>query len=269
MNISVSNIAWKKEEEERALKILKQKGINKIEIAHTLIFDSIDNLTTQKIKEEKEKYQKSGFNMVAMQSLLYGLPPYSIFDGENERNYIIHHLKKVFFIAQELGIKNLVFGSPKNRYIKDKSQDNIKIAVNFFQKLSDIANNFGVNICLEANPKEYGCNFITNTFEAVNFIKIVNRKNFKLNLDTGTIILNNNNLKEVLEYSKKYIGHMHISSPYLREISRIDNKKISKLLKEYNYKGYVSLEMKPNLTENNLKNLEENSDILKKYYNNS
>jgi len=256
MNISVSNIAWKKEEDKRAFKILEENGIYHLDIAPTRLFDSIDDLTKEKIQEVKEKYQRAKFNIVAMQSLLYGANQYSIFDGENERNYMINYLKKVLFIAQELGIKTLVFGSPKNRYITNKNQDNKKIALKFFRKLSDIANKFGVNICLEANPKEYGCNFITDTFEAVDFIKIVNRKNFKLNLDISTILLNKNNLKEVIEYSKKYIKHVHISSPYLKGISKIDNKKISKLLKEINYKGYVSLEMKP--TGNNLKNLENN-----------
>jgi len=265
MKISVSNIAWKKEESFKALEILKKNEISNIDVAPTLLFDSIDNLSVEEIKKVKEKYQREGFTMVAMQSLLYGLQPCSIFGGEDECDEIIFYLKKVFYIAKELGIKNLVFGSPKNRYIEDKDKDNEKTAIDFFRKISDIADTFGVNICLEANPKEYDCNFITDTFEAVDFIKKVDKKNFKLNLDTSTIILNNNNLKEVIQYAKEYIEHVHISFPYLKGISGINHKLISKLLKEINYKGYVSLEMKP--AEDNLKNLEDNLRFLKCYTN--
>jgi len=265
MKISISNIAWKKQETNKALKILKQKGITNIDVAPTLLFDSIDNLTKEEIKKVKEKYQREGFTMVAMQSLLYGLQPCSIFGGEEERDEIIFYLKKVFFIAQELGIKNLVFGSPKNRHIEEESEDNERVAIDFFRKLSEIAYTFGINICLEANPKEYDCNFITNTFEAVDFIKKVDRMNFKLNLDISTIILNNSNLKDVIQYAKEYIEHVHISFPYLKGISEINHKLISKLLKEINYNGYVSLEMKPNPTKNNLKSLEDNVRLLKCY----
>lgn len=266
MNLCISNIAWKKEENNEALKILKKHEINAIDVAPTLLFDSIDNLTKKNLIAKHKEYEKLGFKIIAAQSLLYGIPPYSIFDGDNERGYIIQHLEKVFSIAKELKIKNLVFGSPKNRYIKNNNEDNEIIAKNFFQKISNIANDYNLIICLEANPKEYDCNFITTTFEAIDFIKTVNKKNFLLNFDTSTVLLNNDKFDKVLEYSYKYIKHIHISSPHIKEIKNMDHENISNLLKLYNYSDYISLEMKPNLTNNNLKNLEENVKILKKYY---
>lgn len=266
MNLSVSNIAWNREEWTPALEILKQNKISAIDIAPTLIFDSIDDLTKDKIIAECEKYENLGIKMVAMQSLLFGAPCKSLFDGDDERECIFRRLEKILFIAEGLGIKNLVFGSPKNRYIKNKSSQNIKTAIDFFRKLCDVAIGLKLNICLEANPKEYNCNFITTTFEAVDFIKKVDRNNFLLNLDTSTIILNNNDFKEVFNYSLGHIGHIHISAPFIKEISNINNKEISDLLKLYDYQGYVSLEMKPNITKDNLKNLEQNVKILKEYY---
>lgn len=264
MNLSVSNIAWNREENKNALAILKQNGINAIDIAPNLLFNSIENLTKEEINSKYEEYKKEGFKIIAMQSLLYGIPPYSIF--EEKRDFILKHLGKICFIARELRIKNLIFGSPKNREIKNKNTDNINIAIDFFRKLSDIADTFKLNICLEANPTEYNCNFIINTFEAIDFIKKVNKKNFSLNLDTSTIILNKDNFRKVLDYSIKHIQHIHISSPYIKEIFGMNHEKISNLLRLYNYQGYVSLEMKPNITENNLENLEKNVKIFKKYY---
>ena len=266
MNLSISNIAWNKEENDKALELLKKNNIHSIDIAPTLLFDSISEVTKEEINKKHQEYETKGITIVAMQSLLYGIPPYSIFGGETEQRYIFQHLGKIFFIAKELKIKNLVFGSPQNRKIKNNNQDNIKIAIKYFRKLCNLATNFKLNICLEANPKEYNCNFITNTFEAVDFIKKVNKKNFLLNLDTSTIILNKNNFKKAFTYSQEYIGHIHISSPNLKNIKKINHKEISKLLKDYNYQGYISLEMRPNLTKNNLKHLEKNIKILKKFY---
>ena len=266
MNISVSNIAWNKEENAEALALLKEHDVNAIDVAPTLLFDSVSDVTQEQIHEVLRKYQAQDISIVGMQSLLFGLPEISLFDGNKERKLIEEHLEKVFFIAKELKVQNLVFGSPKNRFINDLSIDSEKIAVEFFTKISNLAEKYNVTICLEANPKEYGCNFITNTFEAVDFLKKVNKNNFMLNLDTSTIILNNNDFKEVLDYSKQYIRHVHISSPNFQEINKIDHEKISKLLNEINFQGYVALEMKPNINDNNLETLKRNISIMTKYY---
>jgi sugar phosphate isomerase/epimerase len=266
MDLSISNIAWRKEENAHALQLLRKYEIKNVEVAPTLLFDSVENIDTKEIDCKRQEYQKAGFTMVAMQSLLYGTPPYSIFDGDHEKESIFKHLKRICFIAEKLGVNNLIFGSPKNRYIKNIQSDNIKIAKSFFENLCDMASELNLNICLEANPKEYGCNFIINTFEAVDFIKLVNRNNFWLNLDASTTILNGEPLEKVFEYSKPYIQHVHISSPYLRNIADMDHAQIAKLLKIQDYRGFISLEMKADLTENNITNLEENIKILKTYY---
>jgi len=266
MNLCVSNIAWKKEENDRALSILRNNSIFAIDIAPSLIFDSIENITETQIKKKFEEYKNIGFKIIAMQSLLYKIPAFSIFNGDKEREKIIKYLEKMIIIAKGLQIKILVFASPKNRFIKDETKNNLNIAVDFFRKICSIAERFKINICLEANPKEYECNFITNTFEAIDFIKKVNKKNFLLNLDTSTIILNNEDFEEVFSYSREYINHVHISSPYLKGIKDMDHNRISGLLKKEGYKGYISLEMKPGLTEDNLKNLEENVSIFLRYY---
>ena len=265
MKLCVSNIAWNKEENNNSLKILKKYNINAIDVAPTLLFDSLDNLSDEMIERVREYYHNKEITIIGMQSLLYGFS-YSLFDGEEERNEIKKYLSKIFRIANLLGIKVLIFGSPKNRYIKKYNENIEEIAIIFFREICELASKYDLDICLEANPKEYDCNFITNTFEAINLINKVNKNNFLLNFDTSTILLNKNNFKEAINYANKLIRHVHISSPFIKGIYNMDHKNISNLLNSINYEGYVSLEMKPNLTENNLKNLEENVEIFKRYY---
>jgi|TARA_B100000315_G_scaffold255873_1_gene300330 sugar phosphate isomerase/epimerase len=266
MNISVSNIAWKKKENEEALAVLNKQNVHAIDIAPTILFNSVHNVTKEEIHSEQCKYKKHGIDIVAMQSLLFGLPEISFFDGPEARETINNHLKKIFFIARELNVKNLVFGSPKNRFITDFNNDIENIAIKFFTQVCSLAKDYNATICLEANPKEYGCNFITNTFEAVDFIKKVNKSNFKLNFDTSTIILNNNKFQDVLDYAFPYVQHVHISSPNIQEIDKLDHKLISELLKSFNYTKYVSLEMKPNINNNNIETLKKNLSIVAKFY---
>lgn len=268
MKLCVSNIAWNKDENDAALEILKSRGITNIDIAPTLVFDSLESLDIKTIRERYREYIQKSFEIVGMQSLLYGIPNYSLFDGEFEQKQIINHLKKVFIIAKEMHVKELVFGSPKNRFIKLPKQENTKTAINFFRKICDLAQAYEAEICLEANPKEYGCNFITNTREAIKFISEVKRDNLKLNFDTSTVILNQDDFQEILNLSRGCIGHIHISAPFLKDIKNLNHEKIAKALKSIHYEGYVSLEMKSGTTGDNLKNLEENLDIFVKYYKN-
>ena len=254
MNLCVSNIAWDKEENDSALGILKDYGIDAIDVAPPLILDSPGSY--------------SGFKMIAMQSLLYGQPPHSIFDGNEERRQILKHLEKTVHMAVGLGISKLIFGSPRNRWVKnEKDRDDLSaVAVDFFANLCALAKELGIDICLEANPTEYNCNFINDTFEAVDFIKRVASDNFFLNLDTSTVILNGNDLEEVTRYARSGIKHIHISSPHIKEINNIDNENISTVLKSLGYNGYLSLEMRANISDNNLTNLEKNVKVFKKFY---
>jgi len=266
MKLCISNIAWKKEEENEALEILKKHDVFAIDIALTNVFDSLDDLTDDMIDEKKKEYLEKGFSLSGMQSLLYGIPPYSLFNNEEEREKITNHLEKVFSISQKLGIKNLVFGSPKNRYINEENQENSQIAIDFFRELCEIGGKYDIIICLEANPKDYGCNFITNTYEAIEFIEEVNKENLRLNFDTSTVILNKNNFEEVLKVAKDYISHIHISAPFLMDIDNMNHELIFKELNKINYDGFVCLELKNGIIDNNLENLKKNIKLFVKNY---
>jgi len=269
MNLSVSNIAWNRDEINEALAVLKKYKINCLEIAPTLLFDDILILSDEEIKKTKSQYRAKGFSFVAMQSLLYGIPNYSIFDDSQKVGQLFNYLLRIVAIAHLLGTTRLVFGSPKNRTIRNlASRNNDSLAVSFFQKLSAAARKNGTVICFEANPKEYGCNFIVDTFEAIEFVKKVNHPNFKLNLDIGTILMNEENPEEVINKADNLIGHIHISTPYLGKIAstEVDHNYFSRLIRESNYDGFVSLEMKKNPAGSSIQTLEENVKIFVEHY---
>jgi sugar phosphate isomerase/epimerase len=92
------------------------------------------------------------------------------------------------------------------------------IALNFFAILGDIASSETVTICLEANPPSYGCNFITSTNEAITFVHKLNHPSIRLQLDTGTILANDEDpslLFTTLSSNPNIVGHIHISEPQL------------------------------------------------------
>ena len=97
---------------------------------------------------------------------------------------------------------------------------------------------------MEANPTIYNTNFINNTNSAIKLIKDVNSKGFLLNLDLGTMIYNNESVKE-LEGNVNLINHVHISEPYLALIEpRQIHQDLMSMLKSENYDKFISIEMK-------------------------
>lgn len=239
MKLCVSNIAWNSQFTEQAYSILKKYDIKGVDIAPTLINKNIDRIIPTDLLNSAKKYN---LKLVGMQSLLYSCPNISLFDGEQEKEIILKHLLKVFKLAKKLKIKKLVFGSPKNRFIKNTKTFKLDNAVKIFRNISNLAKTYNCIICFEANPINYNCNFITNTLESIDFVKLVNHKNFKLNLDISTVILNNEDLENILRRGIKLIEHMHISSPFLKNIYKINNKNISFLIKKYKYNKWIALE---------------------------
>lgn len=241
MKLSISNIAWGMENDEKMYSILKEYGFSGLEIAPTRIL----NNPYHSIKEAKEFYYyvktKYGFEISSMQSIWYGKNE-KIFKSEHDRKLLINYTKKAIDFASEIKCKNLVLGCPKNRS-KD-IEYSIDIAISFFKEIGDYAYSKNTCIALEANPTIYNTDYINDTKSAIELIKKVNSKGFKLNLDLGTIIYNDEDINEFVNYVDM-INHIHISEPNLEIIkSRSIHKQLARILKDKGYDKYVSIEIK-------------------------
>jgi sugar phosphate isomerase/epimerase len=261
MKLSVSNIAWSYDNLEYVIPLLKSNHIKYIDVAPSLLHNKNKPIN---IEEVNKFYLNNGIEFAGMQSLLFGAPNISIFDGYENKCILNKYLEYNFFLAKNFKIQNLVFGSPKNRIINDFNKFNLQKAKTIFKELSHLAKQYSCIICFEPNPKEYGCNFITNTFEAIEFVKSINSPNLKINLDISTTILNNEDLDLIFKLGNEYIQHVHISAPYLTDITELDHKNITRILYKYQYNGYVVMECL--FKNNSLVDLEKNLKCFVKNY---
>ena len=255
MKLSISNIALNDENNVQIYEYMQKYGFSGLEIAPIKIFpqNPYDKIEEAKLWAQnlKEKY---GFVIPSMQSIWYGKTE-KIFASAEDRQILINYTKKAIDFASVIGCKNLVFGCPKNRNIENKSD--YDIALEFFREIGDYAYSKNTVIGMEANPAIYNTNFITDTKSAIDLVKKVNSKGFKLNLDVGTIIQNEEDYNE-LKDNVALINHVHISEPYLEKIQQRDlHKEIINILKNENYGGYISIEMKQQ------ENLQEVENIMK------
>lgn len=240
MKKSISNIAWKQEYDEEMYQLLRDIGYEGIEIAPTRIFQSNPYERLDEAKQWKEEVTKKyDLEISSMQSIWYGRTE-NLFNSEEEYNTLIEYTKKAVDFASVIQCNNLVFGCPKNRSVGQGQ--NTECAVPFFKEIGDYAYSKGTVIGMEANPTIYNTNYINTTKEALDLIHRVDSKGFKLNLDFGTIIQNNESV-DILSGDIDKINHIHISEPNLQMIKkRESHQKLAALLKDY-YRGFVSIEM--------------------------
>lgn len=242
MKLSVSNIAWEQDIDEHMYELMQLLSYNYLEIAPTRIFPEVPyNRIADAGHWAQNLFTNYGLSVSSMQSIWFGRTE-NIFNSDHERQILIDYTKKAIKFAERINCKNLVFGCPQNRILPDSIDANI--AIPFFKKIGDYAYKHNTVISLEANPTIYNTNYINNTSSAIELIKLVKSPGFKLNLDIGTMIANNEDIK-VIENNVDLINHVHISEPYLEKIQKRKlHNMIAALLLENNYNRCVSIEMK-------------------------
>lgn len=248
MKISISNIAWGVDNDKEMYHFLENAKVNGIEIAPTRIFPENPYEKLQQAREyRKMLYEQYGLEVSSMQSIWFGRSE-KIFEDAMQREKLIEYTKKSFEFANAMQCHNLVFGCPKNRNIN--SEDDYKIAEEFFGKLGELAKEECTVLALEANPPIYNTNFLNMTMDAFKLVQKIASSGIKVNYDLGTVIENGEKISEVEEMLPE-VNHIHISEPYLAEIHYTElHEKLIEILRESSYDKYVSIEMK------NLENIE-------------
>ncbi|MBR3247816.1 MAG: sugar phosphate isomerase/epimerase [Clostridiales bacterium] len=242
MNLSISNIAWSEGSDTTVYNYMNKLGFSGLEIAPTRIFpeepyDHIDEAArwSEALRSEYK------LKVPSMQSIWYGRSE-KLFGSREERESLLAYTKKAIDFAEAIGCGNLVFGCPRNRILPESGD--VRIAEAFFREAGYYAHEHHTVLAMEANPPIYNTNFINSTIDALELIKSVGSPGFKLNLDTGTMIENREEVS-VLEGNVHLINHVHISEPGLEPVrNRELHGQLAEILRHNDYSGFVSIEVR-------------------------
>ncbi len=269
--LAISNIAWRKDEDEEIYSLMQNNNVLGLEIAPSRIWEDPYMQNESSINQFKLTLEEKNINIVSLQSLLFGHPEFSIFSNENSRKDTLEYLKNNITLAGKLNAKALVFGSPKNRIIGLMTKkEALIIAIPFFRELGEFSILNNTCFCIEPNPAIYGGDFILTTQEAIDLVKLVNHPGFKINIDLGTISANNEDFEQTIIDSLPYAGHLHISEPFLEKINTDTSKHqvLKKILAEKNYNRSVSIEMKSgDISKSNIPKVKEVLNFINNIYN--
>lgn len=252
MRLAISNIAWDVGEDTEIAGLLSEHGVAAIDIAPGKYFPDPPSATDAEIRAVKAWWVARGFEITGMQALLFGTSGLNVFGGPESQKKLLEHLRGVCHIGGRLGATRLVFGSPKNRDRGGMSDsETLDVAVPFFQRLGDIATSEGVQVCLEPNPTCYGANFMTNSADTASVVSLVGHEGIRMQLDTGAITINGEDVVSVLDAWHHLIGHIHASEPDLVPLGDdgTDHDAVHAALRRYLPQHVVSIEMVATLKE--------------------
>lgn len=253
MKLAVSNIGWNIRREEDYLKVLKKYKISNLEVVPLKLFKNWKNIKKIDILKVKKKFFKKNFKIISMQGVFFK-KDYSFYEKKDLKK-IISHFKKIIFLSKYLDCKHIVFGSPKMRS-GDKAKHSIGLS-NFIlviKRIKSLLKKDQIYLSIEPISKTYGCSLLNNISETINFCKKIKSKYVKVQIDTGQIIAENENLKN-FKSLEQFSKHLHISNSDLKNI--VNNKKLIKkyllILKKINSINFASIEMGHNYSLKEMK----------------
>lgn len=179
MKLSISNIAWDKEQDQAVYTLMQKYGYKGLEIAPSRVIPQNPYEKLQTVSEWAEELEtEEGFVISSMQSIWYGKSE-NIWGSAEERSLLIKYTEKAVAFANAVKCRHLVFGCPRNRnmpeniVISDQNSQNssngrndhskteintvintkIETVTDFFGEICNYAAKHEVMIGLKANPK--------------------------------------------------------------------------------------------------------------------
>jgi sugar phosphate isomerase/epimerase len=244
MKLACSNLAWRQNCDEEALSILGRRGYEGIEVAPTRVWPNWEGINQRTASRYRQMLFDQGFSIPAMQSIFYGAGESNLFN-RNHWNRIEQHFAIVAELAEYLECPVLVFGAPRMRKTNELSGDEaFQRGAEILSRLACIAHDRGTTLCIEPNPREYGCQFVWTSSQAVELVAEIDHPGFGLHIDAAAMFMEYEVGPEVIRKVFPLIRHFHISEPYLKGLSPSMNDHLANLLalRTVGYEGWISLE---------------------------
>lgn len=269
MRLSISNIAWDVPEDAGVAGLLRLHGIDAIDIAPGKYFALPEEPSLEAIARVRRWWADRGIEIAGMQALLFGAAGLNLFGEPQARREMLARLATVCRIGGLLGAPRLTFGSPKNR---DRSgltdEEAMDRATEFFRELGRVAHDNGVTVCIEPNPPSYGCNFVTRTCDAVALVQRIGHPAIRVQLDTGAIVMSEEDCASLLGQHADVIGHIHASEPHLVPLgdAGTDHGRLADVIRNHLPAHLVTVEMVASPKEPHAQAIDRALRVAARYY---
>lgn len=248
MKLAISNLAWEPAHEPEAAELMASRGVRGVEIAATRRWPDPLLASDAELAEYRRNWAARGIEVVSLQALLYGRSDLVLFGSAEARRATVEYLVGLLRVAKGLGASVLVFGAAAQRRRGTLPLAEAQtIARDVFAELGAAAARQGAAFCLEALPALLGCDFITDTTQALALVEDVASPGFALNFDTACLRLAGEDFSARYEVCRDAVRHVHLSEPELLPLGpdgTLDPQAIARVLVSGGYDGWTSIEMR-------------------------
>src|SRR5688572_14080996 len=110
MNVAVSSLAWSPERDAEVARVLRAEGITGVEVAPTKIWPDLRDASAADLDVYRASWGSQGFEIIALQAILYGRNDLQLFQTEVQRQHLEDHLRLCVTTAAGLGASVIVLG---------------------------------------------------------------------------------------------------------------------------------------------------------------
>lgn len=241
-----SNIAWTPHDDPEIFSLLRRHGIEGIEIAPTAVWGRWDAITVTKARAYRRFLGERGFESPALQAILYGKPEARLFEEHGEQ-VLLEHFALVAAVAAALEARVAVLGAPAQRDRAGRSWPQaLEHAAGVLRKAATLFHDQGCCLCIEPNPRRYGCNFVNTAAEGIELVAAVDHPGLRLHLDAAGMYLEKDDLGAVLPAALPVLRHFHVSEPDLGDFRQpvVPHGENLRRLSGAGYTGWCSVEMR-------------------------
>jgi len=212
VRIGVSNLLWTRDLDETIADLLNRRGIDAIDLVPTRYVDDVAGVTTAQLRDIASFWSGRGIEIVGMQSLLHATSGLNVFGDADARRRTTDHLRAVLRFGAEVGARQMVFGSWRNR--RRGALDPgvaLESAAAFFGEAAHEAQRLGVCLAIEPISVRYGNDFLVDHEEAARLVERVGHAAFRLTLDVGCIGLAGEDPAAVVQRHAHLISHVQLA----------------------------------------------------------
>ncbi len=214
-------------------------------MAPTRLWPGWEGATSKAARAVADRYENEGFQIPALQAVLFGVEGIALFGSTTSRVALSTHLLRVADLAAGFRASVVVFGAPGTRRRGSIPYEQAFLdASEFFAEISIAYLERGVQLCIEPNPVRYGCDFVT-TAEEGRALTLAT-PGLGLHLDAAALFLSEEDPVERLSRFVTECRHFHASEPDLEGFlsHRVDHRAFADVLRAHGFEGWVSLEMR-------------------------
>lgn len=245
MRFAVSNIAWGPEEDPFALAHLCEHGVEGVEVAPTRLWPDWHGADPRAASAARRVLEEAGLACPALQAVLFRRPELQLFGTPEQRRRLEDHLGLVAGLAGALGAHVVVLGSPANRRRGALPPEAaLAEAATFLRRVGEVYEQHGATLAVEANPEQYGCDFVIRLEEARALVQAVDSPGVALHADAGAMLLDGEDPALLGRYARE-LAHVHVSEPFLAPLTDPRHHlPLGRALATGGYDGWCSIEMR-------------------------